>query len=277
MILSFAQGRLASCQTLAAIGAISLKPSGEAILRKMLTRNADGFSVKFPCCEEPVQIEASDLHSHNFLDESCLPAIDGDIEQRCDAESKRFVSTVSAPRYKHASGDFIVRVLESAYAKYQKRLHAELFDNVSDERVVEVYNEPKFHYRADMSIHDLSGLEVETLHASGTVDDSSRSFAEEFEVNPKLREQVLEKLELFSLAPEKYIATVCTFGMPHAHSYHDPGMKIGPWHDHILEKVDHANEKVYVIDPYNSRITLIVHYADFFRYFYLICWAPLNV
>jgi hypothetical protein len=109
------------------------------------------------------------------------------------------------------------------------------------------------------------------------VDDSSRSFAQEFEITPGLLEQVLNKLKLFSDSPEKYVATVCTFGMPHAHSYHDPGMKIGPWHDHILEKVDHANEKIYVIDPYNSRITLILHYADFFRYFYLICWASLAV
>jgi hypothetical protein len=226
--------------------------------------------------EAPIGVQDAELHAHNFEGGDCLSDYPADIESLTHAEAQKYVGLVSPPRFRHVFGDPLVRILELAYAKHQKKAFPHLFGNISDDYILEIYNQPPFHYRADVSMRDLFGLVVDSLHASETFEDSSRSFADEFAVNLDFQNKVKSAFELYAQAPHKYFATVCTFGLPHTAQYHDPGMKIGPWHDHILEHVDLENRKIHIVDPYNSRITLVLHMDDFFNYFYLICLAPVS-
>jgi hypothetical protein len=279
-MMKFSQGHLASCQTLAAIGSLALNASGKQMLEKMIRKGADGYEVTFPKHpEQPIKVTPREYKNYENH-ENCGPLNGSEpySKRAIDVLKKefsgsRYVWFVYQDRPHHVSGDELVRVLEVAYAKYQKFLHPKSFEGVLAEDPLAVFRHRSFHYRADECLRDFTDWEVETVAAGNSPSSASHSFAQKCRDKPALIQTVMDKLKELSKSPERFVVTACSTGSSMSNMFLDPGGKVLPWHEHIVASIDAEAQTINLVDPYNSRITMILHYEDFFQYFYLLCIA----
>ena len=272
--MKFSQGHLPSCQTLAAIGSLALHVHGKPLLEKMVKKDAEGYTVTFPKHpESPIKISCEEIKAGQGASGTVALAerTIGALQKEFVRESYFWLAYPDRPR--HVTGDELVRVLELAYAKYQLKFFAQKYSPISEKEALTVYRSKSFHYQSDDSLRDLTGWDVETLAAGESPSDSSKSYAERAAEKPQLQQMVIDKLTELSRHDEDFIVTTCTKGSPGSKMYHDPGGKIVPWHDHIVSNVNCDKQTINVIDPYNSRIAMVLHYADYFEYFYLLSIA----
>lgn len=266
----FSQGHLPSCQTLATIGALFDNSQGHLLLQQMVTHRGDDYLVKFPALKEPVlvrEVEFSTRAAIGWDVEFCHRAIDA---LRKEFEGDGYLWVMPLDRGPYVTGDALVQVLEIAYARYLKAMFPDLYKEVSDKNPLEVYKNGNFHYQADQSMRDFTGWTVNTLYGGTSAADSFLSIADHATNNPGHLEAVEKKLEELAANPGGYVATACTTGHPASKTYLDPGSKINPWHDHVITRVNADERTISLIDPFNSRITMVLYFEDFFEYFYLI-------
>jgi len=272
--MNFSQGHLPSCQTLSAIGALSLNPLGRQHLQKMVSKVDDVYEVTFPLLpDKRVVVSPKEYATTGSIKEHSRRAQE---VLKKEFENERYHWVFLPDRPEHVTGDELMRVLEIAYAKYLQIAFPERYSNGHDSEPLLVYRNNKFHYQADETLHDFIGSEVETLAAGESTSESSRSFAEALETNSDLRKSLKDKLAFLSKHLSNNVATACSAGIPFTNMFLDPGGKIQPWHDHIITAVNVETETIHLIDPYNSRITMILYWEDFFRYFYLIANAEVS-
>jgi len=272
--MDFSQGHLPSCQTLAAIGAMSVNPTGRLILQRMILKKDSSYEVNFPNLPgRPITVLPREYAQTDIADEGRAFANRAIDALKNEFASDNYLWVVIQNRPYHVAGHEIVRVLEIAYAKYQKIVYPAQYADVPDEHPLLVYRHKSFHYQADESLRDLSGLEVETLTASDSISDGSHSFAERAKERNGLMLSITSKLEQLSEHPSDHIATACSVGTADSKMFLDPGGKIQPWHDHVIVAVSAKTHTLQLIDPFNSRITMTLNYDDFFDYFYLIALA----
>ena len=270
-MMNFSQGHLPSCQTLAAIGALSMNAVGRQKLQEMISKNNNVYEVTFPLLrDQPVVVAPKEYATIDSASGFSLRAIDA---LKREFTSGNYLWAVFPDRPYHVSGEEIMRVLEIAYAKYQRLAHPQRFKNAPSDDPLLVYRDENFHYQADESLRDFTGWEVETLAAGDSTSDGSRSFAEQLQNNDHLSSSLKDKLARLSENSSDYVATACSTGKSYSKTLLDPGGKIQPWHDHIIAGVSVEAQTIHLIDPFNSRITMILHWDDFFRYFYLLATA----
>jgi len=274
--MDFCQGSLPSCQTLAAIGAIALNPRGRQMLTDMVIQDSkdDSYLVTFPeLPDRPIRVKPAEIAEE---DQTAF------AERRMNSQARVLAAFNGAgvstliPYYRRRTveGDTLVRVLECAYARYMKTRYENTYADVNDNSIHDVYRHRFFHYRASDSLADFTGWTVQNLIASGGPDpDESDSFREESKKRPEVLDMIKNQLMLVAHYRDDWVATVCSVGSKASTNSLDPGNKIVPWHDHILAAVDPNIETVTVIDPYNSRISMILQYWDFLKYFNLISIA----
>jgi hypothetical protein len=270
--MNFSQGHLPSCQTLAAIGALLMNEMGRRTLQKMISRTDNDYMVTFPSlADQPIVVAAKEYATTGSAGGFSVRAIDA---LNKEFASEKYLWAVFPDRPHHVSGDELMLVLEIAYAKYQKLAYPERFQNVPADDPLLVYRNEHFHYQADETLRDFTGWTVETLAAGASTSDGSRSFAEQAENNNLLGSSVRDKLEGLSEHRSDYVATTCSVGHSGSKTFLDPGGKIQPWHDHIVAGVSIKDHSIHLIDPFNSRITMILRWDDFYRYFYLKWICP---
>jgi hypothetical protein len=272
--LSIYQGHLPSCQTLSAIGAIALNASGKQLLERIMTEKRPAvWVVRFPHYES--QLIEVDLEKQSVEWDNLLRHM---YDERLKPVMKVLPAgfRISPPfRPGHVRGDDFVRVLEIAYAKLMAAKYPDIYGHINDGDILQVYCQPGFHYRASQSLADFSGWPVEELIASGgSVPEESQSFeVENANGNPKAIERLKGMLHRFAREKDRYAAIACTVGKPGEVVFPEQSHKILPWHDHIIKRVDEHEESIELLDPYNSRIGLVLPFEDFFRFFNLIALA----
>src|SRR5262249_26975623 len=92
-------------------------------------------------------------------------------------------------------------------------------------------------------------------------------FAEEARKDPRGIEKALGELKSIASNPKKYVTVVSSVGAPGDSTYLDPGSKIVPFHDYVVKEIADSNQTICILDPYGSRILLVLDYDDFFQYF----------
>lgn len=272
--MDFSQGLLPSCQTLATIGALSRNERGLRLLTEMLVKKGDVYEVRFPTLPDVILSVSSDEYEIPAGESLTEPfSMSSIAEQTQTAAGLRSMWVVYPSRPQRVSGDEIVRVLEIAYGKYQMARHAGKFAGVATGIPLQVYRHADFHYQADESLRDFTGWNVETICAGETTNDGSKSFAKVAGDKPDVIFKVSQQLAAIGERPQAFVATACSVGFSDSKSYLDPGAKILPWHDHVINSVDFVRKTVEVVDPFNSRIGLVLKFEDFLRYFCLIACA----
>lgn len=293
--MNFSQGNLPSCQTLSALGTLWKNPAGRKQIEKMISRVGDSYEITFPgrpnqpvtvAAEEYVQNARDRAWNDSSGDAGAIAGagvtagssvgVSGSVSTSASTSDLGYRWRPLGARGSHVSGDELMRVMEVAYAKFQKLVHAEKFAGTPDDKPLRIFKSKNFHYQADESLRDLTGWTVNTLAAGESTSDSSRSYADCFGEKPHLHSTLIAKLKELADNPQDHVATACTMGQPGSGEYLDPGSKIHPWHDHIIAAVDVEAQTINVIDPYNSRITMILHWQDFFQYFYLVADARIS-
>ncbi len=272
--MRFSQGHLPSCQTLAAIGSLAMHVHGALLLRNMVTEDSDGYTITFPKhLNAPVKVPFKEVAPVEFEDRADAFAREALNLIRGAFPKQSFFWLNYPDKPAHVSGDEIVRVLELAYAKYLRSAEPHKYSSVQESDPLRVYRHKSFHYQSDDSLRDFTGWTVETLAAKDIPSESSQSFAERAVKNPALKQAVFNKLTELSSNPSKFVVTTCTKGNPGSMVYHDPGGKIVPWHDHIVSEVNWQRKTINVIDPYNSKIAMVLDWDDYCQYFYLLSIA----
>ncbi len=269
----FSQGHLPSCQTLATIGALLMNQHGQRMLHDMVSRQGDDYLVKFPALNEPVLVRAVEFGTRAPVGwdvEFCNRAI---TALRNEFDGDGYLWVMPLDRGPYVSGDDLVQVLEIAYARYQKAMFPERYADVPEQTPLEVYRNGNFHFQADESMRDFTGWTVNTLYGGANAADSVLSIADYAVENAEHLEAVEKKLEELAANRGGYVATACSIGHPASKTYLDPGSKINPWHDHVIKEVNAKERTIALIDPFNSRITMLLYFEDFFQYFYLIADA----
>ncbi len=254
MLIRVQQGNLPSCQTLSSIIAIGLSDNGYKHLLQMTARSESGFLVQFP---DGLQISVGESET--------IPKLDS-------AESD---NTTELPRTVCADGDEIARVLEIAYARYLHQRDADKFESrIPDATVWELYKDRAFHYRASISLEDLTGLNSTTIIADGgIIPEHSAAFAEQPEATVASITNLL--IELASI--KDHVAVIaCTAGTPHSGRYLERGHKITSWHDHAVTTILPQERIIGVLDPYNSEIEMRMPFEMFLKHFNLVSFIDLR-
>jgi len=248
------QGSLPSCQTLSAIIALGLTDGGYKHLCEMIAKTETGFLVRFP---DGLEIRVSAAETVPQL----VSAVAGDIDE--------------PPRTICADGDETARVLEIAYARYLHKRDADEFESrIPDSAVWELYKDRAFHYRASISLDDLTGLNSTTIIADGgVVPEHSAAFAQQTDAIITDITNIL--FELASIR-DHVAAVACTVGTPDSGRYLERGHKLVSWHDHAVKTILPQERMIGVLDPYNSEIEILMPFQTFFKHFNLVSFIDLR-
>ncbi len=280
--LSFSQGTAYSCQTLAAIGAIACNPLGKRKLNKICKSIADDFEIQF--CKYPdITIKIKKLDLTEWTDQ-IRNERERDFRERLERVKEimppeQFFWILPRFRPEYATGDKWVRILELAYAKLMiasdPSSYPELSAVSSEASSLDLYKHKSFHYDPAKVINDITNWPVTVLIANGgSYPELSKSFASENQKDPTTIKTIFSDLAEISRNPEAYAVVATSVGTPgDNYMFLDRGTIILPWHDYIIKYVDEKNQSICLLDPYNSRIGLLLEYSDFLEYFCAITKA----
>jgi hypothetical protein len=277
----FSQGTAYSCQTIAAIGVIANTALGLKKLQGICKPVGDGFEITFAKYPEvKVRIDNQELTAwtKEFLEEREL-----DFRERIERikeilPAEKFHWILPRLRPQHVSGDRLVRVLELAYARLMLTLRPSAYPDQIEAREhsdLRLYQHQNFHHDPALVINDMTNWPVQVTRADdGPQPDFSQSFAEKAKMNEALSVKILSELKATSDHPEKYLAVVSSVGVPgNSFVYLDPGNLIVPYHDYIVKSVDAKQKNICLLDPFSSRIGLLLNYDDFLEYFNIMAKA----
>lgn len=281
----FSEGTTYSCQTLAAIGAIANHPVGYKLLDKICKKTTNGFEIYFQKYPKlPIEVMRDELIEWT---DSQQKEIETDFNQRLEQVKQilppeKFYWLLPQIRPPYASGSLLARVLELAYAKLMVTLEPTAYPEINNDNAqpnfLRVFHSKSFHGNAARALNDMTNWPVNEIFASNTEPlDPSKSFAHESKEQPALKDKVYAQLKTISQEPNKYAAIVSSIGMPgNSFLYLDPGCIIVPYHDSFVKNIDDKNQTICIGDPYNSRIGLVLDYADFLQYYCIIATAIID-
>jgi hypothetical protein len=260
-----------SCQTLSTLVAAGRNPAGARQLKSMITEHSDGhYSVTFPAPlaepeKGPITVNltkeelAQDPDPLTQPEESALTKLLEEINEKIRQIPLSHARKI--PLYRRPMrtiGDPGGPLMEAAYAKYMKVRYPERFNDVSDERALDIYRHPQRYSDPKRAIEDILGWQTTQFVAkTGSTQKESPSFAEVFKHNTDRKYAFMQILRQFEKNPDGQIIIAGTKMHPPGQPWHlDGGLKVLPFHDLALKNVDLAAGSVDVIDPHNSRLSL---------------------
>lgn len=267
---------------MAAIGAIAEHPLGLKKLHEVCSPFENGYIARFASYPKlSIKITNEELSTKN---EENHVENDESFQQRIEAVKKilpptEFFWILPPLRPQHVSGDILVRALEIAYAKLYLMLEPDKYVDskiqLSAPDCLRIYHHKGFHYDPATAIHDITNWPAEELIANGS--DSwwgVQSFAAESKNHPEAILKARELLKKIASSPNRFIAIASSVGEPGKSLVSlDMGGKMVPFHDYVIQKIDLMEESIYLRDPYNSRIRLVLEFDDFMQYFNMITTA----
>lgn len=274
--IQLTQGRLADCQLLAPLYGLSRNPEGCRVLAGSITLLSNGdFEVhfkKYP--HRSVLVQAQEI-MRQPLQDGRLPHVD------------------STPG---------VQVLEVAYARLMKLLEPEKYIDIPDDKVLGVYGCKQYHYDPETVLRDLTDWSVQKLRIR---DDDGNE-------NPDQTREAMASLARFARNPELFVivaesnvlkpspnkirqlqdAFAAISGDAETQTLKrliqtifkpwelkdkagpvDIGGKLPSWHVLSVESVNLDCQRIYLRDPHNTKIGLVLDFDDFFEKFRAITVA----
>lgn len=236
---NLAQGRLNDCQVLSSLYVLSRNPISRDILKNMIAPQDNGDLVvtfkKYP--DTPITITPAESRQKKRID----------YEGRTGPKRRPHVT----------SNDKGVRILELAYAKLMKARHPKRYQDVAEDKPLDVFLHPKFHYDERIVMDDFTGWKTNDM-----------LFKPNGEITPADKQAILDVFTEYAQDPDGHIMCVYTNARSEEGlSRLDMGNKISAFHVMAVDNIDLNTETIFVKDPHDTEVGLYMNFDTFFEHY----------